>query len=173
MNQSGVCFAWPNCTSLTSGPWMHRLQLCRAAESIWHLFWDEGNAVAVAAKPVAVGDCSSPAATTALLLSSMCCDRREMGTGMLQQCLGFAPCQQSSFGTWQGRATVKCQQQWHRGLGTWAYFELSECSLELHLLKNSILESQAIHNLEYLCSNQVSGAASEDVRTTAGTYTHV
>lgn len=88
---------------------MHRLQLCGAAESIWHLFWDEGNAVAFTVKLVAVGDCSSPAATTALPLSSTCCDRREIGTGMLQQCLGFAPCQQSSsgsFGTWQGRATV-------------------------------------------------------------------
>lgn len=128
---------------------MHRLQLCRAAESIWHLLWDEGNAVA--AKLVAVGDCSSPAATTALLLSSMCCDRREMGTGMLQQCLGLVPCQQSSsgsFGTWQGTATVfKCQQQWHKGLSTWTDFEVSECNLELHLLKNSILEIQAIHNL--------------------------
>lgn len=54
--------------------------------------------------------------------------------------LGFAPCQQSSsgsFGTQQGRATlVKCQQQWPRGLSRWANFELSECSLELHLLKS-------------------------------------
>lgn len=43
--------------------------------------------------------------------------------------------------------SFKCQQQWHRGHSTWADFELSECSLELHLLKRSMLESQAIHNL--------------------------
>lgn len=66
-----------------------QFQFCRAAESIWLLFWDWGNAVAVAAKQISVGDCSSPATTTALLLSSTCCDRREMGTGMLERFWGL------------------------------------------------------------------------------------